>query len=142
MEMEEFSDDPMLRKLLNTIPLESPSDGFTSRVMAAVEAHAVTPSEATPSLLQRLRSALPWVGLAAMIIVFICTSDLPLSRYLTGNISLLGSISPYFDSLVGSMANLFASSYVTFALGIVFSAGLLISIDHLFSRRATAGNLS
>lgn len=143
MEMEEFKDDLVLRRLLNNTPMESPSEGFTTRVMAAVEAHAAAPTaEEAPSLLQRLRSALPWLGVAALVTLFIYTSDLPFTRYLAGSEFITSGMMPYVDALVAGLTTLFSSSYVTFALGIGLSAGFLVFLDYLFTRRSAAGQPS
>ena len=76
MEKEDFWEDDFLRELIRTSPLENPSADFIEKVMAKVR---VAPGiEAEPkTMYYYLKSALPYIGLAAMILLFIFSSDMP-----------------------------------------------------------------
>ncbi len=128
--------DDLLSKLLkNTVP-ESPSEGFIEKVMASVASVPVSETT-TKSIASQLRSALPFIGLAAAVIIFVFTSDMPFNKFLPGTDYLSKYLVPYFASLVGGFKILFTSRFVTFALGIALSAGFLVLVEHFFSRRSS-----
>lgn len=136
MEKDETTEDRFLRELIQTSPLECPSDDFVEKVMAGVIAAAPVESSQR-SFYHYLRSALPYIGLTAMVLMFVYSSDLPFSKLMPGIDYWSRYVIPYFDALVGGFKSLFATRFVTFAMGIGLCAGLLVLIEHFFSHRKT-----
>jgi hypothetical protein len=134
MEKDDFIDDTFLRELIHTSPLESPSENFVDNVMALVEPVPVDESTSKP-LVSSLKAALPYIGLAAMVILFIFSSDLPFDKYMPASDYISKYLTPFFASMTGGFKTLFASRFVTFAMGIALSAGFLVLIEYFLSRR-------
>ncbi len=132
MEKDDYMEDEALRKLIRLSPLESPSEKFIERVMSNLQDVAVV-EKSKISLYLYFKSILPYIGVGALVLLFIFSSDLPFDQFIPGNDLLTKYFLPYFNSLSGSIKSLFASKYVTFALGIALSAGFLVLVEYLIS---------
>ena len=136
MEKDELLDDRFIRELIRNSPLESPSEDFIGRVMAGIPAQPAAEPVSKPFFLH-LKSALPYIGLAAMVLVFVFSSDIPFGKFMPGNDYFSRYFLPFLNSLSGGFKSLFSSRFVTFAMGIALSAGFLVLVEHLFSRRGS-----
>lgn len=133
MRNNDMIDDEVIRKLIDLVPLESPSDLFVEDVMKKIEIIPVE-TEKKFQITTFLSSVLPYIGVITMILIFVLSSDFPLGQLTPENGYLNKYFLPYINTMVDSFKTLFASKYVTFALGIFLSAGFLVFIDYIFSR--------
>jgi hypothetical protein len=134
MEKDDLIEDGFLRDLIGSSPLEGPPEGFVEKVMAGIQDVPVVETTGKSFYLY-LKSAMPYIGLAAMVFLFVFSSDMHFGKYLPGTDYLSKYFLPIFGSLVGGFKSLFASRYVTFAMGIAVSAGFLVLVEHLLSNR-------
>lgn len=138
MERDEFVQDDLLKKLAGRIPLESPSDGFTSKVMAGIVAQPQTAKAKKPFWLF-LRSAYPWILLGIFILVFIFSSDIPYLGIIPGNEFFSDHVVPVFNSLFAGMTSLFTGSKtLSITIALLASGVLLAAVDWLVRRRSVA----
>jgi hypothetical protein len=136
MEKDELLKDDILSRLLKNTVTESPSDEFIEKVMTGVR--SVPAIETTPRFFSMyLKTALPYIGLVAAVLFFVFTSDMPFDKYLSHTDYFSKYFLPYFTSMVGGFKVLFASRFVTFAMGVALSAGFLMLVEHFFSRRSS-----
>jgi hypothetical protein len=136
MEKDEFVNDDFLRDLVRRSPLDSPSDDFVDRVMAGIQP-APEASVAKKPFMLIMKASVPYAIIAMILLVIISTSDLPLFNWLPGKDYFLHNLVPYLGSLLAVFKNAFASKYVSWVVLISFSAGVLFTIDRLFSRRTS-----
>jgi hypothetical protein len=135
MNNDDFLEDDFLRDLIRQSPLDSPSDGFTGKVMENIQPVPALVPAGRPFFLF-LRSAWPYALAAAVLIVFFMTSDLPFTQFMPGKEYFSGNLVPYFQSLFSGMGKLlFHSTYTSFALIVLASSGLLLVLDRIFRRK-------
>ena len=135
MERDDFSKDDFLGRLIQKMPLESPSEDFVTRIMAGIETVPETVPE-KKSIFRYLNSIIPYTLLIFLLLVVFSTSDLPFTNWMPGKDYYLNYLLPYFGTLISGLKNAFASKYVSFGLLIAVSTGLLFLVDRLFSRRS------
>jgi len=131
---DDLTDDDFLRDLIRRSPLDSPSGGFTERVMAQIAASPEVSPVKKPFYLY-LKAVVPYLLLAMILFTVIATSDLPLFRWLPGRQYLTENLLPYIQSIFGMFKSAFSSKAVSWALLVSFSAGALYLVDKLFTRR-------
>ena len=134
MNQEEFIKDDILRKVIRDIPLDSPSEDFEKRIMDAINVSTET-SQVHRSLFTKFLNYLPYLGVVAILILFLVTSDLSVGKYFPGKDYFVNLLAPYLTMMASGFNSLLSSSYVIFGLGIGASAGFLMLIDHIFDRR-------
>lgn len=132
MEKDDYIEDDALRKLIRLSPLESPSEKFIERVMNEVQVIPVV-DKSKNRLFFYIKSILPYFGVAALVLLFVFSSDLPFGQFVPGNGYMEKYFLPYFNSVAGSFKSIFALKYVTFALGIAFCAGFLVLLDYFIT---------
>jgi hypothetical protein len=137
MEKDDFLQDDFLREMLQQHPLDAPSDEFVGRVMAAVSP-ATEPARVSKPFSFYLRAAVPYIIGALAAVLVISTSDLPVFNWLPGKRYFLNTLMPYFDASMTMLKNAFSSKYVSWAIMISVSAGILFLVDRVLSRRFTA----
>jgi hypothetical protein len=136
MEKDDILKDDFLRELIKHSPLDSPSDDFVDRVMANIQLSPETSAVKKPFYLY-LKAAVPYTIITLVLFFILATSDLPVFNWLPGKDYFTDNLLPYFSTLFMSFKNAFASKYVSWVLLISFSAGVLFTIDRLFSRRTS-----
>lgn len=138
MERDEMINDDFLKRLVGSVPLDHPSDGFTSKVMAGILVHPELVKANKPFYLY-LKSILPWVLLGLFLIVFLFSSDIPYLSFLPGKAFFSDHFTPYFTSLFSGMSSLFTGSKtLSITLALMASVGGLAGIDWLLRRRSVA----
>jgi hypothetical protein len=136
MEREEFVKDDFLKRLVGRIPLEAPSDSFTSKVMAGISPEQETVHVRKPFSLY-LRNNYSWILLGIFIIVFLLSSDIPYMDVIPGKAFFINHIAPTFDSLFAGMAGLFmGSKTLSITIALLASGGLLAAVDWLVRRKS------
>jgi hypothetical protein len=136
MEKDDLLKDDFLRELIQRSPLESPSDDFVDRVMANIQVSPEISAVKKPFYLY-LKAAVPYMTITLVLFFVLATSDLPVFNWLPGKDYFTNNLLPYFSTLLTLFKNAFASKYVSWVLLISFSAGVLFTIDRLFSRRTS-----
>jgi hypothetical protein len=134
MEKDDFLQDDFLRDLIRRSPLDSPANDFVDRVMAGIT-ESTEPVVVKKPFYVYLKSGIPYVMVAFLLILVTATSDLRIFSWLPGHETLISQISAYFTMLAGMFKSVFASRYVSWGLLVTFSAGILFVIDRLFSQR-------
>ncbi len=133
---DEFLKDDYLRKLMQHIPLDNPSDDFVNRVMNSIQPAPEAAIVKKPFYFY-LKAVVPYSLITILLVFVLGTSDLPLFNWLPGKDFLANNLPVYFGSLFTVLKTSFASRYVSWALLISFSAGMLFLIDRIFSRRTS-----
>jgi hypothetical protein len=135
MERDDLKDD-FLKKLVGQVAPESPSDGFTAKVMAGLLAEPETVKVKKPFYVY-LMSASPWVLLGLFLVVFLLSSDIPYLSFIPGKAFFADHVTPYFTALFAGLAALFTGSKtLTIILALLASGGLLAAVDWLVRRRS------
>lgn len=138
MKEDDFIKDDFLRDLIRRRPLDGPSEDFVERVMSGIQSSPETAVSVKPFYLY-MKAAMPFVLLALVLLFVAVTSDLPVFNWLPGKDYFMNSLLPYIGNLLSIFKTAFASKYVSWALLISFSAGVLFVIDRIFSRRGSFG---
>ncbi len=128
--------DDFLRELIQKSPLESPSDDFVDRIMANIQLTPEAAPEKKPYFLY-VKAVFPYALLSLILGLVFSTSDLPFLHWVPGKDYLFETFIHSFGSLFAGLRNAFSSKFVSFALLISASAGLLFLIDRWFSQRST-----
>ena len=136
---EEIKDD-FLRKLVKQVPLESPSDDFTSGVMAGLQPLPEIVKEKKPFFLF-LRSVGPWVCLGLFLIIFLISSDIPYLTFIPGKEYVNDRVMPLFASFFSNLAELFTGNKsVSIMLSVMVAGAFLFGIDRVLHRMSTSRN--
>lgn len=136
MEREEFVQDDLLKKLAGRLPMETPSDSFTSKVMAGIMVQPEMAVARKP-FWHYLKSVYPWVLLGLFILVFLFSSDIPYLGVIPGRQFFIHHVAPTFYSLFTGMAGLFmGSKTLSITIALLASGGLLAAVDWLVRRRS------
>ena len=142
MEKNDLLNDPFLRDLVGKSTLESPSEDFVDKVMAKIQVQPLILPE-NKSLLPFLKSFFGFLLLAAVLIGFFWTSDIPVLSWLPGKQFFMNSVLPSFDPLFRWLKSFFGSgSGVSIPVMIMGAAGLLFLADKLIMRRFTLSDHS
>ena len=136
MEKDDFLKDDFLRELIQRSPLDSPSDGFVDRVMANVHLSTEVAAVKKP-VYQYFKASIPYTLIILILLVVISSSDLPIFNWFPGKEYFVDNFMHYFGTLPAVLKNSFASKFVSWALLISFSVGILFLFDLLFSRRTS-----
>ena len=134
MEKDDFLKDDFLRELIQETPRETPSDGFVDRIMANIQMSPET-AVAKKTFYVHLQTIAPYVVTGLVVVFVIFTSDLPMLNWFPGKNYLTNNLLPYLGTLLMVFKSAFASKFVSWVFLISFSAGVLVVIDRLFSRR-------
>lgn len=135
MEKDSIHRDDFLGRLISEIPLESPSDNFTSNVMERIALEPLHVTEKKPFYLY-LKSWLPWVLLSVAMIIFLFTSDIPFLEAFPGKRYFTDSLGPYILSLFSGFKPLFEGGKVaSYTLMILMAGGGLLGLDYFLKRR-------
>ncbi len=138
MERDDFVMDEMLKKLAGRVPLESPSDDFTSKVMAGINVRPETVKAGNPFYLF-IKTAWPWLLLGIFVVVFLLSSDIPYLSFIPGKEFFHDHVAPYFSAFFVGIAKMFmGSKAVSITLALMASGGLLVGLDWLLRRRSDA----
>ena len=140
MEGENMLKDDFLKKLLGRVPLESPSDGFTRKVMAGIFAEPL-PVKAKKPFYLYLKAWWPWILLGIFALAFIFSSDIPYLTFIPGKDYVNDHIIPYLSAFFGTMAGLFTTSKtLSISIAVMVAGGLLYAVDWFVRRRFVAHN--
>lgn len=130
--------DDFLKKMLGRVPLESPSDGFTRKVMAGILAEPETAKAKKPFYLF-LKSWSLYILLGLFAVVFFLSSDIPYLTFIPGKEFFNDHIVPYFASMFAGLARLFSGSKtLSITLSLMVAGGLLFAVDWFMRRRSVA----
>jgi hypothetical protein len=136
MEKEDFLPDELLKDLFRNQSWESPGDDFTANVMEQIlQAPELVPVKKPFYLI--LRSSWPYVLLFLVSVVFLMTSDLPLTDYIPGKEYFTKNLLPYLGSIFSGFKPLVLNiKIISIPLMIILAGSLLIGFDHFFFRKA------
>jgi hypothetical protein len=136
MENDDLLNDDFLRNLVRNTKLEEPSGDFVGNVMTRIQP-GVEMAPAKKPFYLFLKSAWLYVALAAALVVFLLTSDIPVMDFFPGKQYFTQTLFPYFDNVFSGFKNLFEhSKFTNIGLMVIAAGGLLYILDLLFSRRA------
>ena len=134
MDTDELLKDDFLADLIRKVPLENPSGEFVDNVMKGIApGFQYVPEK--PAYFSLVGSSLGFIGILAVVILIICTSDIPFLKFLWGGDSAMALLNNIFRPFLVGMVNLFSSKFITYTLLICISASLLFLLDKIFSRR-------
>jgi hypothetical protein len=98
MENENFLNDDFLREMIGKSAPEIPSVDFVEKVMSRIQAQPeVAPSKT--SLSGFLKSSLLYFILAAFLVGFFVTSDIPFMKWIPGKDYFVNTFLPYFSTI-------------------------------------------
>jgi hypothetical protein len=129
--------DPFLKDLLATTPLERPSDDFVARVMAEVESIPV-PVPVRKIFLIWIRRSFPWILLSGLILVVFFTSDFLVINKIPGIADIRQLVVTSATSFLQSFQNIFSGKFAFLVLAILVSGAILFIIERLFLRKTTS----
>jgi hypothetical protein len=135
MEKDKIIKDDYLGRLLQDLPMESLPDSFVDNVMEKIrKAPEVVPVRTRIFLF--LRSSWSFALLSLVVIVFLFTSDLPFTDMIPGKGYFSNTLLPYFSGLFSTVTSSFRDmKNVSIPVMIIISGGILLLIDHWFSKR-------
>ena len=132
MEKNDLIKEDSLGKLIQNSPLESPSDAFVDNIMAKIQQAPVRVPVRKPFFLF-VKNTWIYALLTLAVLIFLLTSDLPFSNVIPGK--------EYFSSLFTLIKSSFGNTKaISIPLMIFMAGGLLLLLDHLFSRRTKIQN--
>jgi hypothetical protein len=133
MENGDFFNDDFLRNLIGKSSPESPSGGFVEKVMSRIQPQAeVAPVKR--SFFIFLKSSFGYFLLAAFVIGFFLTSDIPLMNWIPGKQYFLNTFLPYFNSLFAGIKSFSGSGRsISIPLMIIVASGLFFFFDRLLT---------
>lgn len=135
MEKDDFIQDDLLAKLMQDMPLESPSDAFVEDVMAKIQQAPVMVPAQKPFFLF-LKNSWSYAAISFILIIFLLTSDLPFLNIIPGKEFLTHSFLPYFASLFSVIKSSFGNlKNISIPLMIIAAGGFLLLMDHLVFRK-------
>jgi len=136
MEKDDFLKDDYLRELIQSSPLDTPSDDFVERVMKGIET-STEGAEVKKPYYYYIKTISPYLLIGFLGVFVITTSDLPIFNWMPGKSYFLNTMVPYLGSLFAVVKTAFASKYVSWVVLISVSSGLLYFVDRIFSRHAS-----
>ena len=132
MEKNDLIKEDFLGKLIQNSPLESPSDAFVDDIMSKIRQAPVTIPVRKPFFLF-VKNTWIYALLTLAVLIFLLTSDLPFSNVIPGK--------EYFSSIFTLIKSSFGNTKaISIPLMIFMAGGLLLLLDHLFSRRTKIQN--
>jgi hypothetical protein len=135
MEKEDFLPDDLLKDLFRNQPWERPGDDFTSKVMEQIQRAPEVAAVKKPFYLV-LWSFWPYVLLFLVSVVFLMTSDLPLTDYIPGKEYFIKHLLPYLGSVLSGFKPLVSNiKIISIPLMIILAGSLLIGFDHFLFRK-------
>lgn len=138
MEKQDVVRDELLKKLAGRIPLDSPSEDFTLKVMAGISSSPEQVKARKPFYLF-LKSSGPWILLGLFVIIFLLSSDIPYLSFLPGKDYVSGHILPYFSRLLNGTNYLFTvNTTFKITMALLASGALLVAVDWLMRRHRAA----
>jgi len=138
MERDDFVQDEFLKKMVGRVPLESPSDDFTRKVMAGILVEPETAKAGKPFSLF-LKSWSLYILLGVFAVIFFLSSDIPYLTFIPGKEFFSDHIAPYFISMFAGLAKLFTGSKtLSITLSLMVAGGLLFAVDWIVRRRSEA----
>jgi hypothetical protein len=135
MEKEDFLPDDLLKDLFRNQSWESPGDDFTANVMEQIlQVPELAPVKKPFYLI--LRSSWPYVLLFLVSVVFLMTSDLPLTDYIPGKEYFTKNLLPYLGSIFSGFKPLILNiKAISIPLMIILAGSLLVGFDHFLFRK-------
>jgi hypothetical protein len=135
MENDDFLNDDFLRKMIGKSDLESPSDGFVENVMDRIRSQPDV-SPVPGSFFSFLKSSSGYFLLAAILIGFFLTSDIPFMNWIPGKHYFSDTFLPYFSSMFESLKSLSGTGKsVSIPIMIIIASGLFFFLDKLLTYR-------
>ena len=140
MEKNDLIKEDFLGKLIQNSPLESPSDAFVDDIMSKIRQAPVTIPVRKPFFLF-VKNTWIYALLTLAVLIFLLTSDLPFSNVIPGKEYFTNNLLPYISSLFTLVKSSFGNTKaISIPLMIFMAGGLLLLLDHLFSRRTKIQN--
>ena len=139
MEKRDVLQDEFLANLVKGSSEEEPSEEFLTRVMSHVTAMPAYETKKNP-FFYYLKMSLPWVLLAAVIIVVILTSDFPFASYIPGYEYFKNDLLPFFTAQFSSIIQLFSNTFVSIIVAVIASGAILFGLERIFSHRVSVRN--
>jgi hypothetical protein len=140
MEKDDLLNDDFLRTLVGKSSIESPSADFTDTVMSRIRTLPETAS-AKKSFLFYLKSSAGYILLAAMLVGFFVTSDLPVMSWIPGKNYWFGTFTSFFDSLLDSLKSIPGKSgSYSIPVMIILASGLFFVVDKFLTNRNAIRN--
>jgi len=133
MKKDEIGRDDIIGRLVKNSLSEEPSDDFIDKVMEKIRL-APTPIPSQRTYFSMVKSTIPYLVVAAILVLILITSDFPFLNKLSVNHLFTGTFQ-HLALMVESLSNFFSSTYVSFGLMIGVSLFVLIIIDLIFSRK-------
>jgi hypothetical protein len=135
MENNDPLNDDFLREMIGKSTLESPSDGFVEKVMSRIQQQPEI-APVTRSFFYFLKSSAGYFVLAAFVVGFFLTSDIPFMNWIPGKQYFVNTFLPYFNSLVAGL-KLFTGSGggLSIPIMIIIASGLFFLLDRLITNR-------
>jgi len=133
MKKDETGRDNIIGRLVKNSFSEEPSDDFIDKVMEKIRL-APTPVPSQRTYFSMVKSTIPYLVVAAILVLILITSDFPVLNKLSVN-HLFTGIFQHLVVMGKSLNNFFSSTYVSFGLMIGASLFVLIIIDVIFSRK-------
>ena len=135
MEKDDFLQDDLLAKMMQDVPLESPSAGFVEELMAKIQPAPVMVPAQKPFFLF-LKNSWSYAVISFILIIFLLTSDLPFLNIIPGKEFFTHSFLPYFASLFSVIKSSFGNmKNVSIPLMIIAAGGFLLLMDHWVFRK-------
>ncbi len=136
MEKRDVLQDEFLANLVRGSSDEKPSAEFLSNVMSRVETIPAYDPKKKPFFLY-LKMFLPWVLLAAVIVVVLLTSDFPFASYIPGYEYFQNELMPFLTAQFTSLIQLFSNKFISISVAVICSGIILFGLDRILTRRVS-----
>ena len=135
MENDNLLNDDFLRQLIGKSTLESPSGEFVEKVMSRIQSQPEV-APVTRSFFFYLKSSIGYILLAALLIGFFLTSDIPFMNWIPGKNYFSDTFLPYFNSLFTALKSLSGNGKgISIPIMIIVASGLFFLLDKLLTSR-------
>ena len=135
MENNNLLNDDFLREMVGKSTLESPSGDFVEKVMSRIQPEPdVVP--VTRSFFFYMKSSVGYLVLAAILVGFFLTSDIPFMNWFPGKNYFVDTFLPYFSSLFSGLKSLSGNGKaLSIPIMIIVASGLFFFLDRLLTSR-------
>jgi hypothetical protein len=135
MENDKSLQDEFLRNMVAKSTSATPSGDFVEKVMGRIRVQPVVIHESGPVMVF-LKSSAGYFLLAAVVVVFFITSDIPFMNWIPGKQYFLHNFLPYFNSLFTGLKSLSESGRtLSIPLMIIAASGLFFLVDKILTNR-------
>ena len=135
MENDNLLNDDFLREMVGKSTLESPSDGFVERVMGQIQPQPEV-APVTRSFFFYMKSSVGYFLLAAILVGFFITSDIPFMNWIPGKHYFVDTFLPYFSSLFSGLKSLSGNGKaLSIPIMIIVASALFFFLDKLLASR-------